>query len=783
MSKLAILRTSALTGVCILGLISGAQSQDNSSTASAEAQATPAPSASLGEVTLGVAGVTDSSAAYGRYNGMPRSGGGALGSWNLGSRDPWNSGGTRYYSFTGDNVNFGFGEIGPEATINFKTGDQGVWGISATYDAMTYAASDHFTTILQQNGSLVPGYQAGLTAANMYFTNAPANPSTLFSAFSSSTHQATANPITNLGPSNEVVDNIGTRRDKGTVDASYELGDWLITSSISHEHKQGTLEQTMTTGGNNAGMVTFPMPINYDTDLYSAAAAYNTDDFQAKISYEFSNFIDNNNGGYAFQGWNFAAYNDPTAKTFTSYPKSGDYSLPPSNQAHTVTGELAYNVDSTTRIYSTAIYGIQLQNSPFVPATGLGYISSPAGTSLAAQLATNATSLNGFVQTFFGNFVVTSRPLPKLDIKASYKIDARDPQTSPMMIYGDPTDTTALKYRQAVPESWTKQELTLTAGYHILPETRLTLGYTFRDAQRSNAITRLAQDSEMSAKLHSALGSGWTASLDYLHADRTTSAPDYSLWLTQIPSDCGSTLVTLGCQQIPFYEAARTQDAVNGMLTGMLDEKTSLNLYGKYNNNLYHSPPAIYQASATQPVTTNPSVGVNHDYSIQAGTDLNYQFDEGDEAHFYYTFLRNFRDMRALNNQTNPAGGNFYSVGSTYDIHTAGIGGTWLINEKLKLVGDYTLSYGGEAFAQSGTWALGDQGDPQLNTKSVNNQIRVHAVYNYSPDTTMYLGYQFDSLDTNDYALLGASVGQVLTGDLPARYNVSKITAAMTIKL
>ena len=72
---------------------------------------------------------------------MPRAGVGVLGSWNLNSRDKWDSGGTRYYSFTGDNANFGFGEIGPEATLNLKAGDLGVWSVSATYDAMTYTAS------------------------------------------------------------------------------------------------------------------------------------------------------------------------------------------------------------------------------------------------------------------------------------------------------------------------------------------------------------------------------------------------------------------------------------------------------------------------------------------------------------------------------------------------------------------------------------------------------------------------------------------------------------------
>src|ERR1019366_2702097 len=402
---------------------------------------------------------------YGRYNVMPNSGAGLIGGWNLHTRDIWDSGGTNYMSFTGDNVNVGLGEIAPEASINLKIGQQGLWGVSASYDAMTYTASNNFTTILNPNGTLSSGYQNALIGANMYFTNTATNPSSLFGSFSSSTHLATANPITPLGPSNEVIDKIGTRRDKGSLDANYEIGDWVITSGISDEHKEGTLEQSMTTGGNNAGFVSFPMPINYDTIVYIASAAYNTDQMQAKVSYEYSDFIDHNSDGYSFQGWNFSAYNNPTTKTFTSFAKDGDYSLPASNQAHTFTGEISYNFDPTTRIYSTAVYGLQLQNAPFVSATNIGYISSTAGAPLAAQLASNPTSLSGLVNTFFGNILLTSRPLPGLNLKASYKIDARDPQTNPMLIYGDPTDTTALKFREAVPESWTKQDISLTADY------------------------------------------------------------------------------------------------------------------------------------------------------------------------------------------------------------------------------------------------------------------------------------------------------------------------------
>jgi len=49
-------------------------------------------------------------------------------------------------------------------------------------------------------------------------------------------------------------------------------------------------------------------------------------------------------------------------------------------------------------------------------------------------------------------------------------------------------------------------------------------------------------------------------------------------------------------------------------------------------------------------------------------------------------------------------------------------------------------------------------------------QFRIHAVYEYSSSVSLYLGYQFDSLDLSDWALVGRSVGQVLTGDIPPKY-------------
>lgn len=365
----------------------------------------------------------------------------------------------------------------------------------------------------------------------------------------------------------------------------------------------------------------------------------------------------------------------------------------------------------------------------------------------------------------------------------------RDPETKPQWIYGDPTDTTALKYRESVPEGWTKQGVALEAKYHFLPTTSATFGYAFRDNQRSNAITHETQENEGSAKVQTNFTNSLMGSLGYVHNERTASAPDYSLWNLQINSDCGSSVVpgnTLGCQQIPFYEAARTEDAITSMLSGTIASGASANLFVKFANDQYHNNSATYN------YVVNPSVGINQDYSLQIAPSINYHVTKSTNAHIFYTFLRDYRTMRALNNgagaaTTTEPGVGYYNESTTYDIHTAGVGGDWHLTDELKLTADYVVSYGNQAFNQSGSWDnnQGSQtfgGDPNLNAGSWDNVVRLNAAYDYASDTQLFLGYQFDSLSMSDWALTGASVGQVLSGNLPAKYNVSTIMAGMKLK-
>ena len=771
------------------------------------------------EITIGLGYVSDTSDVFGRYNGMPKAGAGEVGGWNIQHRDAWDSGKTHYLSFTGDQVNFGFGRIAPEAAINLKVGSQGRWWMSAGYSAETYTASDHFNTVLNRDGTLAAGYLAALTTYGAFVSNSPtpnipgvplvppsptAAPGTAAAPFYGTTYSANGttgiassagNHVAQFGAANELSLLVGTRRDKGAFGAGLQTGNWTLTAGLSHEHKQGSLEQAMTTGGNNAGMMTFAQPVDYDTDIYSVSAAYNTHKFQAAFSYELSNFADNNAGGFHAQGWNFNNVKDPISKTYIAYESNAVYSLPPSNQAHTFTAQLGYNATSTTRFNATLVYGAQFQNDRFPDPTGNAYTLNIGGVAAnntkgapTAPFGLNPASLNGFVETWFGSASVYSRPMAKIDFRANYAVDVRDPHQAAMWIFGDPTDAlqngvknaagnyASIKYREAVPESWTKQKLVVSAGYHLLAETTLTATYTFRDDRRGNAITHHAQDNEESVKLQTALmNDSLTGSINYTHADRNASAPDYSLWLVQISSDCGSTLAALGCQQVPFYEAARTQDAVTGMFTGAFGPKATVSLYAKYVDNKYHLPDAPFGG------VVNPGVGVNQDRSINIAPDLTYRLSEDDAFHLFYTYMQTYRAMRALNGFASTTVQNFYAEATKYEIQTAGVSVSHRINAKLKVGADYIYSYGNVGFNENGVWNSG-VGDPYLNTRSNEHQVKLHASYVASKRLSLYASYRYDSLDTTDWALVGAFAGQVLTGDLPPKYNVHTIMGAAIYK-
>ena len=727
-------KAAALASVCLLPLVGVAQAADDTGFDLPEAmpntqelkRISDQPAETNNEVTVGVRGQSSTSAVFGRYNGDFREGGSLIGNFRLSGRDDWRGSDTYFYDLTGSDLKFGPNgsfDMAPNSSVNLRVGNQGTWGLTAGYDAITYVQSDSFKTAYDKNGTLVNGLGRGNS--------------------------------TLIASSRLATDVVGTRRDRGSVGLNYNLGDWLFTSGLMHDHKEGTMEQSLTLGTN----VAFLQPINYDTDRFDIAAAFNTKRLQSKIVYTFSNFRDNNS----------MLVLTPLVNPTTTVP--AEYSLPPDNMAHQLAAQIGYNLTDVTRLNANLSYGVQLQNQDFVPQNYPGFSGG------GAAAGNNQNSLNGMVQTFFGNFAMTSRPLPKTDFRASYTIDSRQNNTPGQYnVLGDRADSTtvtAYTLRNAVASSWTKQTAQVEAGYKVLDSTKLTVGYIYRDTDRTEAVVNHNSENEGYAKVRTTFSQDLTGSLGYNHSVRTAASPNYArAWQGLISgqlSDCSNGLANgTYCFGVPFYQKGRIEDAVSARMTAMLDTDTSLSFNTKFTNNAY----------------LGQSYGLSQDYKISGGPDLSYRISPDADAHVFYTFERSFRTMRMNPSSTgNPSTNPDWTESTTADTHTLGLGGTWKVAPDVKLISNYLVSYSNSGFDEQGI-VTGGAGLPNL--ESMMHSFSLAGDYEYVPGVTFHLGYQFNYMYMKDWSLWGTAytsgTNGLLTGEGNPNYSVHSVVSSVSFK-
>ena len=201
------------------------------------------------EVTLGVQWVGGKNTGlFGRYNGLTYEGLDLVGGFAFRHRDPGDSGSTLFYDFSASDLLLQTGRrltddfrdnafrrstsnhIGPESVIDLRIGRQGSWEIDAGYNAITYTGNiiNSIFTMNGTTGTLNNGLPPWGGATNVPMVRGPI---TSYTA-----------PVLSQA---ERQFQTGTRRDIFRFGAKYRLGDWTISSGIRHEHKEGSLEQSL----------------------------------------------------------------------------------------------------------------------------------------------------------------------------------------------------------------------------------------------------------------------------------------------------------------------------------------------------------------------------------------------------------------------------------------------------------------------------------------------------------------------------------------------------------
>ena len=426
-----------------------------------------------------------------------------------------------------------------DGSLRLQAGDQGLWGMSIYYDAITYTGNviDSLYSFSGNQGFLNNGLApwGGATAATRSTRG-------LVTAFTIPSLRAT-------GAMQAF--QTGTRRDILGGDFKYIYGDWTFAGAIRHEHKEGTMEEAF---DGPYGGTAFALPIDYDTDRYDASATYNTRAFQGIFQYTFSHFVDN---------MTFVAMPYPTSNTAAPFQRSAAYSTPPSNDAHYLTMMLASNnLIPLTRVNLNARVGLELQNDQFAPNTADPSLTPavPGFSALNSNLqGTSANSPDMMAEIYQLKISASSHPLHNVDTHVFYGLDGRSVSLNQYQVNvggtGGASNSSLSGLAIVVPQDWLKENAGGDIGYRLIPEynTKVTLGYRFDKVDRSNAQVGHSATNTGSIALTSEIGPNVDSKLSFEFSDRTGSINYLGPW-----AFLGQSAAYSGA----YYQAPMTSEAV-----------------------------------------------------------------------------------------------------------------------------------------------------------------------------------------------------------------------------
>jgi outer membrane protein OmpA-like peptidoglycan-associated protein len=767
-----------------------------------------------GEVGFGVMGVMGQNADQaGRYNGLNTTGVDVLGNFDLIGRDPWNSGGTRYYDFYGDNLVFQTGnnfgsDVGTdsafgssvsnglinEGRIGFGVGDQGTWGVNGFYQAITYTGNpiESMYTVNGNQGFLNPGLRTFGGAASQ--TTATAGVLTNTPAITGPQLAATGGflPV-----------QTGTRRDIVGGNFKYIWGGWTVTGAFQHEHKEGSLEESFT--GPWAGTA-FALPVDYDTDRYDATAAYNSRLYQGVIQYTFSHFSDNNL---------FVSLPYPYANTKSPYQPQAAYSTPPSNSAQYVTLMLATNAIPETRINLNARVGVEKQDDTFPPNTadpGLTpALLAGAGLNSAAQ-GTTQDSPDITATVYQLRVSANNHSLPRTDIDAYYGVDGRSVNLNQYKVNtigspgGETADTgLAPTYTFVVPQDWLKQNAGAEATYNLIPaySTKLSLGYRLDITDRSNAQVGHSSTNTGSVAVMSNLGPQLNGRLSFDYIGRTGNLSYLTPFENLADAPSGQTYSGA------YYQAPMTSEAATLRVDYQPMDNLGANFFAQFKNENYTYPAAtpVGTATALTVPITGVGAGIKQDYALTVGPDITYRPMKNLDLHLFYTYeLLMFNnlgngecsDLANINVAANGCTGTvgYFQNKDTSSTHTVGASGEWKVNEKLKLKADYTVSYGSVMFTEfNGVFVAKPTQSYQNVTNypdidALMNSLSLMASYQLTSSMELILQGVYSSYHNTDWrddpsAIQGAgttAISTLSTGTAQPNWSIGTVMAGMRIK-
>jgi MtrB/PioB family decaheme-associated outer membrane protein len=696
------------------------------------------------EVEIGVGYVDDDSYKFGDYTGLHEKGPYFIGNFWLHGRE---DGTARFWRFSGTNIGLRSRNLQGEYT------DQGNYRFYAEYDQLPkFRWDDAVTPFIGAGGNtltLPPGWVPGANTAGM----------------------------TQLG-SSLVPLQIDHERRNYIFGFNKVLGaNWGMDLRLRHETREGTKLTGAVIGntGGNPRAALIPEPIDYETNELEAGIAYADRTWQFRVGYLLSLF-GNRNDSLTWQnpysqiaGW----------APGVGYPTgSGRLSLAPDNEFHQISASVGYNFTDFTRFTGNFALGRMTQDQPFLP-----YSVNP----VAITTGLPRESLDGRIDTTLLNLAVTSRPMPRLNVRASYRYDDRDnktPQAQYIYVGGDSqnqaTTLATDRARTNLPLSYRQQLIKAEGDYEIVRRTKLEAGYHYEEIKRTFAEAEKVDENTILVGLRRSMTDMIDGSVRYSHGKRRNKGYADIPFVSSYSPEFIATLPP-GTQWDnhpllrKFTYADRDRDKLKLALGISPTELVSVQLRADFNQDDYDNSILGLTESSSRSYTIDGAFTPNPNTTLYAF----YTYDRYESEQNG----RSFNAAQKLGQETLLVSPNDWFNTMQDRIDTIGIGVKFKDVGRWDVGADFTYSDGSSNINTVTGPGIAVAGLPLPEITSRLNVFQVYGKYNLRKNLALRVSWWYQKLQMTDWAYTDvgpATMANVLgTGQSAPNYSVNVIGVSL----
>jgi MtrB/PioB family decaheme-associated outer membrane protein len=704
---------------------------------------------------VGVLYTPQSSAKFGEYTGVNKSGGYLNGNFSLRGGDAYgDSNGTRRYEFTGSDLGL------TSRSVGVTMGNQGQWSLGINYDQLTHYTSDNFQTpyVGNMGGDIfrLPGFGAA------------ANTRTLSAAQLGLFHNLDVN----------------NNRDNISLTSTRILNrQWDIKLDFNHLDQSGAKLQSF--GSSNFGGATgekislLPMPTNSRTESANLALNWVGDKGHATLAYYGSFYRDN------YNGFKFDTFS-------TAIPVLQTFGTPPNNNFQQVNLTGGFALSNRTKLAGGLSYAYNTQDTAYAYDTGAVTAGLPPSPT---------TSLNGYVATIHADLKLTDQTTKNLALSAGIKYDDRNNRTASNIYDSRAINPAAgnIYHYPNTPLSIKRTGVELAGDYRVDPKQKIRLAINYDQIDRqcnqyavggggaglvpaappyaagTNCVTATStRDPKFSATYRLKASDDVNFNIGYGFSARRTSFDENARAAFVEPGASlpGAPISGLNAGDYrgfhPYFESSRNQNMLKTGANWQATDKLTFTAGARYTDDNYLS-----------------TLGVQKGHAWGLDLDTTYNYREQGAITVYLTQQQRTRDVTDMQRSpfvapsaTVPSGATFSNNLRDTD-STVGLnlkqGG--LMGGKFDLAGDVTYSLGKSEYYTKLNYALLSGPpctDPTIlscgSLPAIHNammQFKLNGTYQLEKNMKLALGYLYRNLRSNDFYYNGLQYGYTPSSVLP----------------